>query len=237
MGRVIVRLKKVRLKNGYKRFRDLTIDLGDAPARVVALVGPNGCGKSSVLDGLLFHAKAHGRIGAGNNRDYTYHSMEGSPSFDWTNVEIEFSNGKFSDVRQAREASGKAQTIFSFRSPYRYNSNLKINETKATAEIRLNNYGAADASSIDAKMEENYRKLYGVYNKRMETEDLRPSEAKSKIIGELNDAIRNCLELEVCNLGNVEASKGTLYFRIFPQAGPSEWIRFQCTFFWRKGGC
>jgi len=54
-----MRLKKVRLKNGYKRFRDLTIDLGDEPARVVALVGPNGCGKSSVLDGLLYHASPH----------------------------------------------------------------------------------------------------------------------------------------------------------------------------------
>jgi len=36
-----MRVKKVRLKNGYKRFRDLTIDLGDEPARVVALVGPS----------------------------------------------------------------------------------------------------------------------------------------------------------------------------------------------------
>jgi hypothetical protein len=33
-----MRIKKVRLKNGYKRFRDLTINLGDKPARVVALV-------------------------------------------------------------------------------------------------------------------------------------------------------------------------------------------------------
>lgn len=54
-----MRIRTVRLKNGYKRFRDLTIDLGENPARIVALVGPNGCGKSSVLDGLLYHANAH----------------------------------------------------------------------------------------------------------------------------------------------------------------------------------
>ncbi len=52
-------ITKLRLKNGYKRFHDLTIDLGETPARIVALVGPNGCGKSSVLDGLLYHAGAH----------------------------------------------------------------------------------------------------------------------------------------------------------------------------------
>ncbi len=40
-----MRIKKVQFKNGYKRFFDLTIDLGDFPQRIIALVGPNGCGK------------------------------------------------------------------------------------------------------------------------------------------------------------------------------------------------
>ena len=42
-------IKKIRLVD-YKRFHDLTIDLGDNPKRIVALVGPNGCGKSSIFD-------------------------------------------------------------------------------------------------------------------------------------------------------------------------------------------
>ena len=49
-----MRVKKIQLKNGYKRFHDLTIDLEDNPSRIIALVGSNGCGKSSVLDGMLF---------------------------------------------------------------------------------------------------------------------------------------------------------------------------------------
>ena len=208
-----MRIRKIRLKNGYKRFRDLTIDLGDNPARVVALVGPNGSGKSSVLDGLLYHANAHGQIGNQGGRDYTYHSMDNSPSFDWQNVEIEFTDGNYSHVRQRRLADGKEGTIFSFRSPYRYNSRLKISETRATAAIRLNNYGAGDASSLDDKMEENYRRLYAVYNKYMETADVKPSEAKAKILADLNKSIRNCLDLEVSSIGNVESAKGTLYFK------------------------
>ncbi|MBL0643888.1 AAA family ATPase [Aeromonas veronii] len=58
-----MKIKKLQLKNGYKRFFDLTIDLGDKPKRIIALVGPNGCGKSSVLDGMLFHNNAFGSIG------------------------------------------------------------------------------------------------------------------------------------------------------------------------------
>lgn len=207
-----MRLKRVRLKNGYKRFRDLTIDLGDNPARVIALVGPNGCGKSSVLDGILYRVSAHRQVGAGSSRDHTYHSMENVPSFNRQNVEMEFSEGPFDAVWRLRGTNNTNSTIFSFRSPYRYNNQLKISQTEAAGEIRLNNYGAADASSIDSRIENNYRRLLAVYNSYMEKNDVKPSEAKTKIIGDLNNSINNCLDLEICSIGNVEASKGTLYF-------------------------
>jgi len=207
-----MRITKVRLKNGYKRFHDLTIDLGKTPARIVALVGPNGCGKSSVLDGLLHHANAHGQIGNGSIRDHSYHSMTGENS-SYQNVEIEFVTGKFSDVHSGRQVNGQSNTIFSFRSPYRYNSNLKITETRAVPEIKLNSYGAGDASSIDAKMEDNYRRLYAVYNRYLDENDVKPSEAKAKIIGDLNSSIKKCLDLEISSLGNVEGDQGSLYFK------------------------
>ena len=186
-----MRLKTIRLKNGYKRFRDLTIDLGDSPARIVALVGPNGCGKSSVLDGILFHIRAHNQIGAGQHRDHNYHSMDNIPSYNYSNVELHFTTGSFVEIRNQRNPTGREGTIFSFRSPYRYNSQLKITETRATSEIRLNNYGAADASSIDDKMEENYRRLHAFFNRYMTEMDVRPSEAIAKIVGDLNSVIRN----------------------------------------------
>ena len=60
-------IKKIKL-DGYKRFKSLTIDLGDSPKRIVALVGPNGCGKSSVFDGMLFHSSAYRLIGNKGNK-------------------------------------------------------------------------------------------------------------------------------------------------------------------------
>lgn len=207
-----MRLKRVRLKNGYKRFRDLTIDLGENPARVVALVGPNGCGKSSVLDGLLYHSNAYQLIGQEHSQDNTYHSMDSLQSFNWTNVEIEFSEGTYGQVFEQRRTKGNGNTIFSFRSSYRYNTKLKISQTQAASEIRLNNYGAGDASSIDSRIENNYRRLLAIYNQYMEKQDVKPSEAKAKIIGDLNKSINNCIDIEICSIGNVEASKGTLYF-------------------------
>lgn len=205
-------ITKIRLKNGYKRFHDLTIDLGENPARIVALVGPNGCGKSSVLDGLLYHAKAHHPIGSGSNRDHNYHSMNGASSLTWQDIEIQFTSGSFNEMIAKKSSTNQAGTVFSFRSPYRYNSHIKISETRSVPDIKLNSYGAPDASSIDAKMEENYRRLHAFYNRYRDENDVKPSEAKLKIIGDLNASIKKCLDLEICSLGNVEADKGTLYF-------------------------
>ena len=208
-----MKVKKIQLKNGYKRFHHLIIDLGDDPKRIVALVGPNGCGKSCVFDGMLFLNNAHGQIGNKSGKNYEYHSMHKIPNYNHTNVEIDFDKGAYATVRQEKQKQGKENTIFSFRSPYRYNSNLKVTQSKATNEIRLNNYGAGLSSDIDDKMEENYRRLYIKYNRYLNDTDSRPSEAKTKIIGDLNSALQNCLDLRVTNIGDIEASKGTLFFK------------------------
>lgn len=207
-----MRITKLRLKNGYKRFFDLTIDLGETPSRIVALVGPNGCGKSSVFDGMLFHANRHTAIGTFNNRDARYHSMFGSGSYSYQDIEILFDTGTYSELYMQRQRADNSNTIFSFRSPYRYNSDLKITDISSVPEIRLNQFGASDASSIDGKMEYNYRRLYAHYNSYRDQHDLRPSEAKNHIINELNKSICNCLDIRISNLGNVEGNKGTLYF-------------------------
>lgn len=208
-----MRIKKIQLKNGYKRFNDLTIDLGNEPKRIIALVGPNGCGKSSVLDGMLFHNNAYGVIGNKGGKDHTYHSMTQTPNFNYQNVVIEFDNGAFQTLRQQRQVNGRENTIFSFRSPYRYNSNLKVKQSKATSEIRLNNYGATASSDLDDKMEENYRRLYIKFNKYLHEQDCTPSQAKAKIIGDLNNSLKNCLDLEIMSIGNIEANQGTIFFK------------------------
>ena len=207
-----MKVKKIQLKNGYKRFLDMTIDLGEDPKRIIALVGPNGCGKSSVIDGMLFCNNTRIQIGNKNRKDHNYHSMNQTLNFDYTNVTIEFEEGDFDSVQNARKGSGKENTLFSLRSPYRYNSNLKVNQSRATTKIKLNNYGATTSSDLDDKMEENYRLLRIKYNNYLNNEDCKPSEAKAKIIGDLNIALKNCLDLKIVDIGNIEDGKGTLYF-------------------------
>ena len=47
-----MRIKSVRLTN-YKRFASLTLTNILESTRLVVLLGPNGCGKSSVFDAFL----------------------------------------------------------------------------------------------------------------------------------------------------------------------------------------
>jgi len=64
-----MKIKKIQLKE-FKRFDDLTIDLGDNPKKIIAVVGPNGCGKSSIFD--AFEEK---------QKDFRYTSSEGDSFF------------------------------------------------------------------------------------------------------------------------------------------------------------
>lgn len=210
-----MKIKSLRLKNGYRRFFDLTIDLGPEPKRIVALVGPNGCGKSSVLDGMLFKNNAYQVLGNKGQKGAEFHSMNKVANFNHTNIDIEFYEGEYSVVRQPREASGSQNTLFSFRSPYRYNSNLKVGESRATADIKLNNYGATTSSDLDDKMEENYRRLNIKFNKFMRDNPTTATidSTKKKIVGDLNKSLKSCLDLEISSIGDIEAGQGTLYFK------------------------
>ncbi len=217
-----MRIKRLYIKNGYKRFHNLTIDLGDDPKRIIALVGPNGCGKSSVLDALMFCASPYTPIGNTGNKGNSYHSTRDGRMVRPADIDIDFVEGNFLNIRQSPKFAGQVRTFFSFRSPYRYNSNLKISDIKPVGSIRSNNYGASSCADIDEKMEQNYRRLNAFYRRKMDTEDLPPSRAKEIVIGELNQSIKNCLDLEIDNLGNVEGGKGTLYFTKSDQPSPFE---------------
>ena len=144
--------------------------------------------------------------------DYTYHSLHGFTGYNYENIVIDFTTGSYFEVMRKKESAGKKNTIYSFRSPYRHNSNVKISEIRSVNEIRYNDYGASSTNALDQKMEQNYRRIQAEYSRYRDEHDVPPSAARDYIIGELNKSLRSCLDLSVVSLGDVESGRGTLYF-------------------------
>jgi len=214
-----MKIKKIRLKNGYKRFKDLTIDLGDNPPRIVALVGPNGCGKSSVFDGMLFLHTNWEPIGQFGRKGANFHSMDGKPVFDWSNIEIEFDSGSYQTILDSRRQLGSAGTMFNYRNPYRYNSNLNVTSLQTITDIAKNLIGASSSVDLDDKMIDNYQRLYSFiqnYYKKVNTTLTYP-QVKDDIIGRLNKILERCLSLEIVDEGDIVAGRGMLYFKKIDQ--------------------
>ena len=208
-----MKIKKIQFKNGYKRFKDLTIDLGETPSKIIALVGPNGCGKSSVFDGMLYLNNAYEAIGQFGQKDFKFHSMEGVANYNHQNIEITFDSGDFATTRSTKQVAGKQNTIFNYRNPYRYNSNLNVTSLQKISDIKMNNIGASSSIDLDDKMTNNYQRLYIYITEYRKSNNLTDIQAKTQIIGELNEILKKCLGLEISDEGDILSGKGSLYFK------------------------
>ena len=75
-----MRVSSVRLKN-FKRFTDLLIRGIPASAKLVVVVGPNGCGKSSLFDAFLQWYRQ--KVGFGVHSDEFYYRKDAQQAFEW----------------------------------------------------------------------------------------------------------------------------------------------------------
>jgi AAA15 family ATPase/GTPase len=213
-----MRIKTIRLKNGYKRFKDFTINLGDTPAKIIALVGPNGSGKSSVFDGMLYLQSKYSHIGESAMTAWQYHSMDANPGFDSTwqdNVSIIFDSGSFESIFRKKQENGTGKTIFSFRSPYRYSSQLKVNTLTKIGDIKENNIGAGATVHLDDKVTDNYQRLYSLIDRIYKAPGsvLTYEQVKEQVLGRLNTSLGKVLDIVISDHGDILDGKGTLYFK------------------------
>lgn len=86
-----MRITSIRLRN-FKRFTDLLIHNIPETAKLVVVVGPNGCGKSSLFDALLHWYRL--KTGFGLNSDEVYYRKIADAPFGWDeSVEVTVAGG------------------------------------------------------------------------------------------------------------------------------------------------
>ena len=95
-----MKIASIHLQN-FKRFTDLTIQNIPATAKLVVLIGPNGCGKSSVFDALHYKSYEYRRLGRNEDPDYYFKIPTQERRSDQIYIEFHNPGQSDSDMRKA----------------------------------------------------------------------------------------------------------------------------------------
>lgn len=184
-----MKIASIHLQN-FKRFTDLKIQNIPPTAKLVVLLGPNGCGKSSVFDALNWR---RGR--SGGSGDVDYYSKNSTESVGSNQINIEFHNPEQSDM-------GKAVYV---RTAYRNDPVIKIDSIQKMPPI-LQEARVSSMIQNDVTTTNNFQRLVsnaveGAFNIGDRSKTL--GEFQDEILGEIQDAMRRLFRgLVVNSLGN-----------------------------------
>jgi len=201
-----MKIREIRLTN-FKRFTDTTITDIPVAVRLVLLVGPNGCGKSSLIDAA--HTWYRHKWAHSGNWDDTYHRKQmAGVAGGWQNsVTLTFYDPQPATDEERRKA------VYT-RSAYRNDPEFQLDNLSrvgpATHEFRINRL-----IDNDQAVSLNYKRLVSqgfedVFERAQP--DLTMGEFREQLIGDIRDAMERLFPGLVLNsLGN-PLTAGTFRF-------------------------
>lgn len=186
-----MKIKEIHLRN-FKRFADLTIR-GIAPTvKLVVLLGPNGCGKSSLFDAML--VKSHEYARQGINLEPDYYNHKASSSADSPAPTINFHDG----------ADSMSQAVY-LRTAYRNDPDVKIDHISAPGSV-LQERRFPQMIYNDASTSLNYSRLVSnalERSFRREDRDKLLGQYQDETLGEIQEAMQRLFpDLILNSLGN-----------------------------------
>lgn len=200
-----MKINQLRLKE-FKRFDDLTIDLGNVSKKIVALVGPNGCGKSSVFD--AFEQK-HKDFRNPGNEDNSFYSKAAF----YKDATLRHDGFDRNSAITIDSASPFTRKSFYIRTAYRVSPKFSIKEIGVMPGILEANDEPMSSIAIDKRLESNYKRLLGSAFTEFFDGAKTGDKVREELIGKINGILRSVLDVEISNFGNVFENKGQLYFK------------------------
>ncbi len=203
-----MRIKEVRL-HIFKRFDDLTISLGDDSPRIVAMVGPNGCGKSSVFD--AFEEQLSQFKGNRNEAGADFYN-KGTHYGDEARRTTGYDRGRAIQITTVGNVAQGPESFY-IRNAYRFTPNLNLTTIGAMTDLLEDDKRPGNSISLDQRGGDNYARLQSQLLDYGNSEsELTPARFREELIGSVNSALRDVLDIEISDLGNVPNRRGQLYF-------------------------
>ena len=201
-----MKIAKLTLKK-FKRFDDLTINLGDNPARIVALVGPNGCGKSSVFDSFEEKQKDYKHAGRESAEFYSKSIFtDGATAQPYARhqaIQIVLADGTQNFTNKS----------FHIRSAYRFTSKLSVESITAMPDILADPSRPISSIALDSRLVENYQRMLGIaYGEFEKKGGQTGDQVRAALMDKINAVLKSVLDVQISSMGNVMERKGQLYF-------------------------
>lgn len=196
-----MRVSSIKLKN-FKRFSDLLIREIPQSAKLVVVVGPNGCGKSSLFDAFLHWYRQ--KVGFGINSDLQYFRKDIQEAFDWNQI-VEVS---LHDDAQPTKGS------LYIRTAYRNDPDFTVDGINRPA-IPSEGVRIGRVIDNDQTVSDNYRRLIydtmaGVYDETNDEKTIRT--LREELIGEIRGSMQRVFGDLVLNNVSDPLGAGAFFF-------------------------
>ena len=183
-----MRIESVHIEN-FKRFTELHIEGIPSTAKLVVVVGPNGCGKSSLFDAFLDWNSRF--AGWGYSGDEPYYRKDDKRSFSWgSNVTLNL-----------HDNPTLGRNSLYVRTAYRNEPDFSVSEITSPQEPAslFQNRRLID---LDMTVSDNYRRVVyettaGVYDEQNDEKKVRV--LREELIGQIRESMKSVFEDLVLN--------------------------------------
>ena len=193
-----MRIESIHIEN-FKRFTDLRIEGIPSTAKLVVVVGPNGCGKSSLFDAFLNWHKQF--AGWGYSSDEPYYRKDAQFRFRWdANVHLNL-----------HDAPTLGRDSLYVRTAYRNESDFSVKEISSPPEPTSLIQGRRLIDN-DATVSGNYRSIIyettaGVYDE--DNDEKKVKVLREELIGQIRESMSNVFaDLVLNNIKNPLSTEG-----------------------------